>query len=322
MTVVGATPYAFSRMLRSIVFVAALAGLVLPSVAAAAGPKAAPIAPKVLVFPFAAIGDDARVNAELLRKNLINAIDVLPEVDSIDPARAATVLGKPLAEARDACAEEDACTTALARAVGARFLVKGGVLVDANGYTLTIQLFDADAGKTVKGPETQRVADEDKGVASMRLAAAWLFSTSGTIVLDCPVAADVFIDSRPLGKRTPGDRAVSIPVRLGKVNIRLEAAGYHPFETTLEVNPGRPATLKADLKKKEPSIAARPRPTPAPTSLVRKPLFWGAVAAGVAVVGAGVAVAATQGGGGGGGGTDLRDGTPDPPATTITVIGN
>jgi TolB-like protein len=282
-------------MVRSSVFVAALAGLLSSPLSAPAQQPAS--APKVLVFPFAALGDDTRVNADLLRKNLINSIDALAEVDSVDPAKAEATLGKPLAEARDACAEDDACTSALVRAVGARFLVKGGVLVDASGYTLTLQLFDADAGRIVKGPETQRVANEDKGVASMRVAAAWLFATTGTLVVDCPVAADVFIDSRPLGKRTPGDRAVNIPVRLGKVSIRLEAAGHHPFETTVEVFPGRPTMLKADLKKKDQPVATR---TPVPvktTPLTRKPMFWGAVAAGVAVVGAGVAVAASQGGG-------------------------
>lgn len=282
-------------MLRSSVFVAALAGLLVASVSASAQQPAP--APKVLVFPFAAMGDDTRVNADLLRKNLINAVDALPEVDAVDPAKAEASFGKPLAEARDACAEDDACTAALARAVGARYLVKGGVLVDASGYTLTIQLFDADAGKIVKGPETQRVANEDKGVASMRTAAAWLFSTASTLIVDCPVAADVFIDSRPLGKRTPGDRPVNIPVRLGKVSIRLEAAGYHPFETTVDVYPGRQTTLKAELKKKNQPIATKPPAPVKTTSLVRKPLFWGAVAAGVAVVGAGVAVAASQGGG-------------------------
>lgn len=307
-------------MLRSSVFVAALAGLLVASVSASAQQPAP--APKVLVFPFAALGDEGRTNADLLRKNLINAIDLMNEVDAVDPAAAEQALGRPLAEARDACAEEVSCMTALAQATGARFLVKGGVLVEAaGGYTVTLQAFDTASGTLAREPESQKVPNEAAAAESMRKAAAWMFATTGTLVLETPVPADVLIDSRPLGRRTPADRAVSLPVRLGKVSVRLEAAGYEPFDTTVEIRPGRATTLKPDMKRKPQSVAARPTPTPVVKKpLTRRPLFWGAVAAGVVAIGAGAAVAASQGGGGGG--TEVRDGTPAQPGTAITIIGN
>ena len=123
-------------MLRPLVVV--FAALVASTGVAHAQQPAPATAPKVLVFPFAAMGGDARASADLLRKNLINAIDVLREVDSIDPAVAETTLGKPLADSRDGCAEDDACMTALARAVGARYLVRGGLIQREGALTLTL----------------------------------------------------------------------------------------------------------------------------------------------------------------------------------------
>lgn len=276
----------------------------------------APRAPKVLVFPFAAIGDEARVSADLFRKNLINQIDLLAEVDAIDPVAAEAALGKTLGDARDGCGDDDMCTTALARAVGARYLVKGGLLVNAGAYTLSLQLFDADAGRVVKGPESKQVANEDAGVQSMRLASLWLFGTTALLALECDVpGADVFLDSKPLGKRTPIATALTVPVP--KVSVRVEAAGYEPFSATVDTRAGQRSALKVTMKKKPQAIGIRPAATPPPaTPLLRRPLFWGAVAAGAAVLAGGVAVAASQDGG-----TKTKTvnetGAEPPPTTTI-----
>lgn len=290
-----ASAYPFPTM-RSLVVLVALA---LPGLAAGQPAPAQPTAPKVLVFPFAAIGDEARVSAELFRKNLINQIDLLPEVDSLDPAKAEASLGKPLAEARDGCSEDDVCMTALARAVGARYLVKGGLLVNAEKkYTLSLQGFDADLGTTFRKPDSKQVANEDAGVESMRLAAAWLFAKNTLLSLQCDVpGAAIFIDSLPIGARTPLQRP--LPVSIGKISVRVEAAGYEPFATTLETRAGVTNTLKAVLKRKPQPIAVKPRATPAAgTPITSKPLFWGAVGAGVAVLAGGIAIASSQGGDG------------------------
>ena len=301
-------------MLRPLVVIAALVGLAAGSGVASAQP-APSTAPKVLVFPFAAIGDDARVSAELFRKNLINQIDLLAEVDSLDPAAAEVALGKPLADARDGCAEDDACMSALAKAVGARYLVKGGLLVNAGKYTLSLQGFDADAGTTFRKPDSKQVASEDAGVESMRQAAAWLFARTTLLSLACEVpGAAVFIDSLPIGARTPIQR--SLPVAIGRVNVRIEAAGYENFVTTIETRAGVTAKLNAVLKRNPKPIAVKPVATPVP--MTHKPLFWGAVGAGVAVIAGGVAIAATSGGDGK---TKKEYNDQDsalPPSTTIT----
>ena len=268
--------------------------------------------PTVLVFPFAALGDDgARATADMLRRNLINAVAAMDEVDALDPEKAEKVLGRPLVDARDACAEDALCTSALGRAVGARYIVRGGLLVKDGGYTLSVQLFDVDAGRITKGPQSQVVETADGAVGSMRAAAQWLFGTSGALAIRASVdGADVWVDSKPIGK-TPLPKALVVPV--GKIHVRVERAGFEPFAKTVEIRAGERELVDATLKPKPRPIAGvTPRPTP-PKPLVKRPWFWAAVGGAAVAIGAGAALAAS----GGGGGTDVRDGEPAGQSTTI-----
>lgn len=269
------------------------------AVVSSSAPALAQPAPaeKVLVFPFAALGEDARANADLLRRNLMNAIDVMAEVDVVDPAAAEKTLGRSLVDARDACGEDASCTAAIGKVAGARWIVKGGVLKGAGGFTLSIQLFDVNIAETVKGPETSTAPTDEKAVASMRAAAQWLFATTGLLqVVSSVRGADVFVDSRPVGK-APLPKTLS--VQAGKHNVRVEMAGFEPFNDVVDVKPGATLTVRAELKPKARPLAVAPRPAPvksAPTPLVKKPWFWAAAGGAVLLLGAGAAVAASSGG--------------------------
>ena len=255
-------------------------------------------AEKVLVFPFAALGEDARANADMLRRNLMNAIDLMAEVDVVDPSATEKTIGRSLVDARDSCGEDATCTAAIGKVAGVRWIVKGGVRKDAEGFMLSIQLFDVNIAETVKGPQTSRAPTEERAVESMRSAAQWLFATTGFLQIVSSVGgAEVFVDSRPVGK-APLARPLSVQV--GKHNVRVEMAGFEPFSETVDVKPGAMRTVRAELAPKTRPVAAPPRPAPgkaAPTSLVKKPWFWAAAGAAVVAIGAGAAVAASSGGG-------------------------
>lgn len=277
--------------------------------------------PRVLVLPFAALGDEARVNAELLRRNLVNAIDPLDEVDALDAAAAEKALGRPLADARDACAEDDHCMAALGRAVGARYLVRGGLLVAGGSYTLSIQLFDVLAGRTTKGPRSQSVASGEDAVQQMRGAALWLFGSTGELVVEASArGAEVSVDSRRVGK-TPLPGPLTVPA--GKVNVRVEMAGFEAYSGNHEVRPGQRLVVKAELRPAGRPIAgpapaepARPPSEPAASSTPRmkRTWIWGAVAAGVLAAGAALAASGV-----GAGGAEDRTVTGEPPAPVTTI---
>ena len=264
-----------------------------------AQPAQPPAAKKVLVFPFAVLGEEARKNAEMFRTTLINEIDRMEEVDSVEPESAERTLGRSLADARDGCAEDKACTAAVGKAVGARYIVKGGVAASGGGYTLSIQLFDTDIAETVKPPRTMSVPSDEKAVNAMRSAAAYLFATSGFLELMASVAgAEVFVDGRPVGK-SPLPKPLQLP--MGRHNVRLTMVGFEEWQDIVEIRAGATSSLRADLKRKErPIAAATPRPPPPPTPLVKKPLFWAIAGGALLAVGAGTALALSSGGESGG----------------------
>lgn len=60
-----------------------------------------------------------------------------------------------------------------------------------------------------------------------------------------PPGASIFVDGKPLGALTP--TSIPLPSDQSRVSVRLELAGYKPFEQTLEYTPGQTALIGPSL---------------------------------------------------------------------------
>ena len=75
-------------------------------------------------------------------------------------------------------------------------------------------------------------------------------------VSSTPGGAEVIVDGRPTGQKTPTRLSGLDP---GRHTIRIELAGYVPYENALEVRPGGPmGTVSAKLAR----VGGEPEPTP------------------------------------------------------------
>ena len=98
------------------------------------------------------------------------------------------------------------------------------VVVRLDGYKQFEQKVRVEAGQTVTVQATL------KAVGRLR-------------ILSTPAQADVLINGLPQGGKTPLD----IEVEVGETVVRIEAAGFQPFEQTLTIEGGKTQTLSREL---------------------------------------------------------------------------
>ena len=279
--------------------------------AAAAGPQ------RVLLLPFTALGQGAEL-AGTLRNELAGAIDRLEggSHKAIDAKEAESLLGRPLPQVRDECAEDNLCLSSLGRVANARFVVLGGVAANGSSYKLVVRGLDTTTSRSKELPPfVLSSASPEDVVRTTRTAATALFVTRGSLVLLCPVAgAEVMIDGKPMGATTGAPRTIS-NLPLGKVTVNVRKQGYDEFMKVVEVRAGESTSVSADLRSR--AVARNPaQPGPRGKPLTRRPVFWAGVGAAALALGAGAFAASA---GSAGTKTVTRENPDDDGNTSLTT---
>ena len=269
--------------------VVALGGSAAAQEAPAPGPEEA-LTQKIAVWRLEALGIEAELVARLetlFRSELDRLTKTpMPTRRAIDKA-----VGRDRA-LRD-CTGEDRCLTAIGEKVGVEVVIAGSVAALGENYILDIKAVDVTTGKPLRRIQSDPLrGSPDELIEAVRVAAYSLLAPEqlyGSImVLSDLVGAQVSLDGKPVGK-TPLARPIA-RLPLGKHRLRVEAAGYVPFDEEVDVRFQKSTRVVVRLATVEPSDTGPPR------TIVRDPpkrwwtSNWAYVGAGVLAVGVGALI--------------------------------
>jgi hypothetical protein len=191
---------------------------------------------KIAVWRFDALGIDTELVAKL--ETLFRS-----ELDRLDkqPLPTRRDMEKLVTGAAAECTGEDKCLAAIGKKLGVDIVVTGTVGSLGQYYVLNIK-----AVETASGKQLQRIqSDPLKGspddliegvrVAAYRLLAPAQLHGAIQIATDL-VGAQVSLDGGSLGKTPLPNNGVIQKQTLGKHKLRVEAAGYSPFEDDVDVH--------------------------------------------------------------------------------------
>ncbi len=138
------------------------------------------------------------------------------------------------------CTGEDKCLGAIGKKLGVDIVVTGTVGAMGANYVLTIKAVDVATGKSVRRIESEPLrGSPDDLIEGVRVAAYRLLAPEqlhGSIQVQSDlVGATVQLDGKPVGKTPLPNLGVISRQPLGKHLLRVEAAGYAPFEDEVEV---------------------------------------------------------------------------------------
>jgi hypothetical protein len=184
-----------------------------------------------------------------------------------------------------ACTGAPACLSAIGRALGVRRVVWGSVGELGDSYVVNLKLVDAARGVEERRVEGTLRGSADDLIEEVRVAAHRLLAPEavrGAVAVESDVrGARVLIDGRQVG-RTPLARPVG-DLSVGAHALRVEADGYQPFATDVQVRFQKTSEVAVRLA----ADGAAPRPRPRRT-WISSP--WTYAAVGAAAVIAGVLV--------------------------------
>lgn len=200
---------------------------------------------RIAVWRFDALGIDpilvARLEA-LFRSELDRlAASPLPSRREIDRK----IIGE-LAS----CTGEDKCLAAIGKKLGVDVVVAGSVGSLGDNYLLNIKVVESATAKQLRRITTEPLrGTPDDLIDSVRVAAYRLLAPEqlhGSIsVLSDLIGADVSIDGKRVGTTPLPAPVTKLP--LGPHQVRVSAAGYSPFEETVEVRFQKSARVEVRL---------------------------------------------------------------------------
>jgi hypothetical protein len=208
--------------------------LLFTPLARAEGPDKA-LEQKIAVWRFDALGIEPElvVRLETLFRLELERLAKKPMPSRREIERVVT------AEQRE-CTGEDKCLGAIGKRLGVDIVVTGTVGAMGQNYVLTIKAVDAKSASAIgriESPPLRGSPDElidGVRVAAYRLLAPQQLHGSLQVQSDL-VGATVQLDGKSIGKTPLPSLGVIAKQTLGKHQLRVEAAGYSPFEEEVEV---------------------------------------------------------------------------------------
>lgn len=221
-------------MVRRMTSLVASALMLSAPLARAEGPDKA-IEQKIAVWRFDALGIEPElvVRLETLFRLELERLAKKPMPSRREIDRVVT------ADQRE-CTGEEKCLGAIGKRLGVDIVVTGTVGAMGPNYVLTIKAVDAKSATAlgrIESPPLRGSPDElidGVRVAAYRLLAPEQLHGSLQIQSDL-VGASVLLDGKAIGKTPLASLGVIGKQTLGKHKLRVEAAGYSPFEEEVEV---------------------------------------------------------------------------------------
>jgi hypothetical protein len=191
---------------------------------------------KIAVWRFDALGIEAELVARLetLFRMELDRLAKQPMPSRRDIDRVIT------ADQRE-CTGEEKCLAAIGKKLGVDVVVTGTVGSMADSYVLNIKAVASSTGKQIQRIQSDPLrGSPDDLIEGVRVAAYRLLAPEqlhGSIQIQSDlVGAEVQLDGKMIGK-TPLPRLGVIPKQpLGKHKLRVQAAGYSPFDDEVDVH--------------------------------------------------------------------------------------
>jgi hypothetical protein len=138
------------------------------------------------------------------------------------------------------CTGEDKCLGAIGKKLGVDVVVTGTVGAMGPNYVLTIKAVDAKTSTSIRRIESEPLrGSPDELIDGVRVAAYRLLAPDqlhGSVQVQSDlVGASVQLDGKLVGKTPLANLGVIPKQTLGKHRLRVEAAGYSPFEEEVEI---------------------------------------------------------------------------------------
>jgi TolB-like protein len=247
---------------------------------------------KIAVWRFDALGIDPEIVQRL--ETLFRM-----ELDRLDrqPLPSRSVVEKSITAAEQNCTGEEKCLAAIGKRLGVDLVVTGTVGSLGDNYVLDIKVVDVATGKSQKINSDPLRGSPDDLIEGVRVAAYKLLAPDqlhGAVQIESDlVGAQVTLDGKEIGKTPLPNRGVIGKLALGKHHLRVEAKKYDPIDQDVEVHFQKVSPVLVHLLPSEVTGTGK-------TVVVeRNPIYsrtWFVIAAGVAVVSAGILIGASSGG--------------------------
>src|SRR5262245_26049087 len=190
---------------------------------------------KIAVWRFDELGIDKEIvnRLETLFRMELDRLDKVPQPSRRDIERTVTAQEQN-------CTGEEKCLTAIGKRLGVDFVVTGTVGSLGDNYVLTIKVVDTATGKSQKMQSDPLRGSPDEMIEGVRVAAYKLLAPQqihGSLQIQSDlVGAAVTLDDKSLGKTPLANNGVISKLQIGKHRLRVEAKGYDPFDSDVEVH--------------------------------------------------------------------------------------
>src|SRR5262245_28425766 len=242
---------------------------------------------KIAVWRFDALGIDNEIvgRLETLFRMELDRLDRVPQPTRRDIERTLTA-------AQQECTGEEKCLVGLGKKLGVEYVVTGTVGSLGDNYVLNIKVVDVSTGKSQKIQTDPLRGSPDELIEGVRVAAYKLLAPQqihGSLQIQSDlVGAAVTLDDKPLGKTPLANNGVIAKLALGKHRLRVEAKGYDPFDSEVEVHFQKVSPVIVRLLQATGPVGTGRVIHEERSPLISKPWFIAAV--GVAAIGVGVLV--------------------------------
>lgn len=247
---------------------------------------------KIAVWRFDALGIDPEIvqRLETLFRMELDRLVRVPQTTRRDIERTVT-------SAEQNCTGEEKCLTAIGKRLGVEYVVTGTVGSLGDNYVLDIKVVEVASGKSQRIQSDPLRGSPDELIEGVRVAAYRLLAPQhihGSLQIQSDlIGAQVTLDGKPIGKTPLPRGGVISRLPLGKHRLRVEAPGYDPFDSDVEVHFQKVSPVIVRLLQSDTTVATGRVIHKKREPIYTKPWFIGAV--GVGVVAAAILIGASAG---------------------------
>jgi PEGA domain len=233
---------------------------------------------KIAVWRFDALGIEAEIvqRLETLFRMELDRLDKVPQPTRRDIERSITA-------AEQNCTGEEKCLTAIGKRLGVDFVVTGTVGSLGDNYVLNIKVVEVATAKSQRIQSDPLRGSPDELIEGVRVAAYRLLAPQqihGSLQIQTDlVGAEVTLDGKTIGKTPLMNNGVLAKLPLGKHKLRVEAKGYDPFDSDVEVNFQKVSPVVVRLLQSGETVGTGRIVDQEKAPIYTKPWFIGGVAA-------------------------------------------
>jgi hypothetical protein len=235
---------------------------------------------KIAVWRFDALGIEPEIvqSLETLFRKELDRLDKVPQPTRRDIERTITA-------AEQNCTGEEKCLTAIGKRLGVDFVVTGTVGSLGDNYVLYIKVVEVATSKSQRVQSDPLRGSPDELIEGVRVAAYRLLAPQqihGALQIQTDlVGAAVTLDGKDIGKTPLPNNGLLTKLPLGKHKLRVEAKGYDPFDSDVEVNFQKISPVVVRLLQSNEVTGTGRMVDRERSPIYTKPWFIGAVGAGV-----------------------------------------